>query len=66
VKSLKALPALLLNRRYTEPVTLRPEISERLDRAADISQETGIDTITDTFGAWARLPRLSVSKGLEL
>jgi hypothetical protein len=46
-------------------VTLRPEISERLDRAADISQETGIDTITDTFGAWAKITQASVSKGLE-
>jgi phage recombination protein Bet len=49
----------------SEPVTLRPDISERLDRAADISQETGIDTITDTFGAWARITQAQCEAGLR-
>jgi hypothetical protein len=49
----------------TGPVELRPEISERLDRAADISQETGIDTITDTFGAWARITQAQCEQGLR-
>jgi hypothetical protein len=49
----------------TEPVELRPEISERLDRAADISQETGIDTITDTFGTWAAITKNQCEQGLR-
>jgi phage recombination protein Bet len=49
----------------TEPVELRPGISERLDRAADISQETGIDTITDTFGTWAPITRQQCEQGLK-
>jgi phage recombination protein Bet len=49
----------------TEPVELRPEISDRLDRAADISQETGINTITDTFGTWAAITKSQCEQGLR-
>jgi phage recombination protein Bet len=49
----------------SEPVELRPEISERLDRAADISQETGINTITDTFGTWAKITQAQCEQGLR-
>jgi hypothetical protein len=48
-----------------EPVELRPEISDRLDRAADIKTETGIDTITDTFGSWAKLTQAECEAGAK-
>jgi phage recombination protein Bet len=48
-----------------EPVELRPEISDRLDRADSIKTETGIDTITDSFGSWARLTQAECEAGAK-
>jgi hypothetical protein len=48
-----------------EPVELRPEISERLDRADSIKTETGIDTITDSFGTWAPIDKKTCEAGLK-
>jgi hypothetical protein len=48
-----------------EPVELRPEISDRLDRADSIKTETGIDTITDTFGTWAKLTQAECEAGAK-
>jgi phage recombination protein Bet len=48
-----------------EPVELRPEISERLDRAEEIKTETGIETVTDSFGSWAPIDKKTCEAGLK-
>jgi hypothetical protein len=49
----------------SEPVELRPEISDRLDVADSIKTETGIETITDSFGTWAKLTQAECEKGAK-